>query len=326
MSIKHTIINSSQPLFAFVRKSIPEVVVHGIVHIKRQGQEPTGHNLMTQVVGRSLLKPWQFLASHVSGRERFWSMGLASHSSQSIHVENLELLAKAASSGESELFCPRSFPMDSLLAAKMQLSGERPSRMQHPCSGKHLVMLASCHTHGYDPDSYFDVDHPIQKKLQAKVGQLLDEKPTWVLDSCGLPTLSATVRSHMHMWEKMALNEDADYVAMKDLWLQNPVLVGGHERLDTALMEIGNGNLIVKEGADGLLMIQSLAYSDIPAVSVLIKLASGYSSANLAIALWSVVSREKGLPPVFDDIAEFLKSKLEKWVPGDQSLVLAPFN
>jgi L-asparaginase II len=321
----NSIYSNIKPIFSLTRKSIPEIIVSGLVHTKRQGEDASGHNPSVQLVGRSLLKPWQFLASDASGKEAFWSLGLASHSCQSVHLEQLDLLSKAAEAGENELYCPRSFPLDPMVSAKMKIDGQRPSRMHHPCSGKHLLMLAACNKNGMDPDSYFNIEHPIQKKLQSIVGQLIDEKPDWVLDSCGLPTLATSIRAHMNMWERMALSEEENIVTMKDLWTRNPVLVGGHERLDTAIMEIGEGKILAKEGADGLLMVQSIPVEGEPSFSILIKLAAGYQPAYLALSLWSVLSREENLSPAFANITDYLRSKLEKWVPGDQELMLAPF-
>ena len=41
------------------------------------------------------------------------------------------------------LFCPRGFPLDPAIASLMQNSGIKPTRLHHPCAGKHLVTLAA---------------------------------------------------------------------------------------------------------------------------------------------------------------------------------------
>jgi L-asparaginase II len=319
------IIQTSQPIFAFARRKIPEVVVSGLVHVKSQGQAVEGSAQHTQIVSRSLLKPWQFLATDVAGEEDYWSLGLSSHSCQDIHLEKLAELSKAANAGEQELFCPRSYPLDGLTAARQKLSGEGPMRLHHPCSGKHLVMIAGCRKLGMDIDHYLDSEHPMQKRVQNIVGQYLDEKPNWVTDSCGLPTLAASVRTQLTMWERMAISDDVDAVHMKQLWTRNPLLVGGRDRLDSLIMQIGKGELLAKEGADGLLLVQSLPESGEPTFGVLIKLASGYNSSYLTLALWSVLSKRKDLPKPFERLTDYLRSNLEKWVPGDQSLLIGPF-
>jgi hypothetical protein len=90
-------------------------------------------------------------------------------------------------------------------------------------------------------------------------------------------------------------------------------------------MEVTKGKVIAKEGADGLLAVVALPDAGHPAATCLIKLASGYSATYLALALWSLLSRVQDLPPAFRTVVEYLRSRLERWVPGDQELVLPPF-
>ena len=74
----HDLLNA-KPLFAFYRKAIPEVVVHGIVGFKQQGSALKGNDPETTIVTRSLLKPWQALAAgHFDGNDHFWAMAIKS--------------------------------------------------------------------------------------------------------------------------------------------------------------------------------------------------------------------------------------------------------
>jgi L-asparaginase II len=207
----------------------------------------------------------------------------------------------------------------------MQNGGIRPSRMHHPCSGKHLVHLAACRRHDYPPGGYWNSEHPIQKKLSSILGQQLGEKPIWMTDSCGLPTLATSAKAHINMWERLALADDPKTRRLKEIWTDNIRLVGGYGRLESDLMEVAKGRVIAKEGADGLLVVSALPVGGDPAATVLIKLASGYSVTYLALALWSILSSAPELPPTFVVLRDYLRSRLEKWVPGDQELVLPPF-
>lgn len=323
-----TILACGTPHFVLARKGVPEVVVHGAAYFKREGQAIEGSDPQIVMTVRSLLKPWQFLAADIVGEEAFWALGLASHSGQTHHIEQLTRLSEAAGAGEAELFCPREFPLDQSLASLMRSEGKIPNRIMHPCSGKHLVALAACRKHGYSTDSYWDVDHPLQKKLAAILGKEINEKPIWLTDSCGLPTVAMTARAHLGMWEKLARSEEPKTLQLKQLWMRNIRLVGGHGRLESDLMEVAPGRLIAKEGADGLLALISLPSPTTgeaePVATCLIKLAGGYHSNFLALALWSLLSRMTNLPPVFAQVHDYLRSRLEKWVPRDQELVIPP--
>lgn len=320
-----TVLSDLTPLFALARKGVAEVVISGVSYFKVEGQKIQGSDPSVMVIARSLLKPWQFLAADVGDEEHLWALGLASHSGQPHHMEELRHLCDVAGAGEDELFCPRGYPLDPAVSSVMQNSGIKPTRLHHPCAGKHLVMLASCRVHGYSPSQYWDMEHPIQKRLGALLGSQLGEKPIWMTDSCGLPTLAVTARAHLNLWERLALSDEPKAQRLKRLWTSNVRLVGGYGRLESDLMEVTKGRVIAKEGADGLLMLVSLPDGGHPVATCFVKLATGYSSTYLALALWSILSRSTDLPPAFQQVIEYLKSRLERWVPGDQELVLPPF-
>lgn len=323
-----TIIDGGTPLFALERRGVPEVVAHGAAYLKLEGAEIKGSDPKIVMTLRSLLKPWQFLAAEIEGDEAYWSLGLASHSGQAHHMLELQRLADAARAGEDELFCPREFPLDPAIAWQMRREGQNPSRLTHPCSGKHLVALAACHKHGYTTDHYWHQDHPLQKKLAALIGREINEKPIWLTDSCGLPTVAMTAKAHIGMWERLARNDEARVRRLKELWQANIRLVGGHGRLESDLMEIAPGRLLAKEAADGMLVVASLPVDQgvpEPSAVCLIKLAGGYNVNYLALALWSLLARAEGLPSPLVTVREYLRSRLEKWVPRDQELALPPF-
>lgn len=329
--IETSILRAASPLFAFSRSGIPEIAIHGVGFFKTQAREVGAdfhvHDASTLIISRSLLKPWQYLAADVGGavEDDFWILGLSSHNGESRHVQQLARLAEEAQASENDLFCPRSFPLDWETSARLKLEHAKPVRMHHPCSGKHLLMMASCRKHGDPIDHYWDSEHPMQKRLAALVGRELAEKPYWVQDSCGLPTIAITASAHLNLWERLALNEDESALRMKTLWTANPRLAGGRNRLDSDLIDLGKGRIVAKEGADGLLLVQSLPRAGEPVAGCLIKLASGYNVGHLALALYSILVRTRDLPGVFQDILDYLRSRLENWVPEDQKLLLPPF-
>ena len=322
-----TILDHLTPLFALARKGVAEVVITGVTYYKQEGKAPVGSDPSVVLVARSLLKPWQFLAFDAAGSDAFWALGLASHSGQPHHMDALHKLSDVAHAGEEELFCPRGFPLDPAIASVMQNSGIQPSRLHHPCAGKHLVALAACTRNGWSHDKYWDTEHPAQKKVQSLVGGIVGEKPLWMTDSCGLPTIAITAKAHLNLWERLATGDDPKVRELRRLWTENIRLVGGYGRLESDLMEVARGQILAKEGADGLLAVVALPADGQPAATILIKLASGYSHVHLALALWGVLSRQPAaeLPKAFQVVAEYLRSRLEKWVPGDQELVLPPF-
>jgi L-asparaginase II len=320
-----TVISNLTPLFALARKGIAEVAISGVSYYKPEGGKIVGSDPGVVLIARSLIKPWQFLAADVAGDEPFWALGLASHSGQPHHMEQLRKLCEVAGAGEEELFCPRCFPLDPGLASVMQNSGVQPSRLHHPCAGKHLVALAACRRAGLPLDRYWDPEHPLQRRVSALLGGQLGERVHWMTDSCGLPTLAVSAKAHVTLWERFALSDDPKVKHVRRLWTENIRLVGGYGRLESDLMEVTNGQVIAKEGADGLLVVVALPQAGQPAATCLVKLASGYSTTYLALALWSQLSQVSDLPPALQAVVAYLRCRLERWVPGDQELVLPPF-
>ncbi len=311
----------AKPIFAFTRKGITEVVVHGIVALKHQGHPIGGDDAATVIVTRSLLKPWQAMATGgFDGEQSFWAMGFASHSGQPGHMEQLNKLIQQTGAAESELVCPRAMPLDPNVAGVMRAAGQTASRLHHPCAGKHLLMLAAAKKETAPSENYWHEDHPVQKRIQALVGKEASEKLTWVPDSCGLPVAAMPVRAIVNMYERFALDISEPAASLKNLWLQNPRLVGGQRRLDSDIVEAGQKRVLAKEGADGLLMVQTLPAAGESIAGCFIKISSGYSVAHLGIALWSLLSTRDDLNAPLVILKDYLRSRLEEWVPKDQTL------
>lgn len=315
-----TILQKSQPFFALERKGIPEVVISGVFAIKEGLEPPEGD--LCHIILRSLLKPWQFLGLDVGDDDPMWAMGVSSHSAQVGHLERLEKLRTTIGASESDLVCPRSFPMDAHRAALAREHGEHPTRMNHPCSGKHLLYLAACKKYGYSFEQYWTDQHPIHKHITSFIGARLSEKPMWMVDSCGLPTICLSTFELLKLWEELSSSLDPKFQRLRALMTQNAWMVGGAKRLDTELMENGGGRIIAKEGADGLLIVSSVATSQEPSSIFFIKLASGYQQTYLALAFWSLLANRQNLNEPFRMIRDFLRSRLETWVPTDQGLHL----
>ena len=76
-----------------------------------------------------------------------------------------------------------------------------------------------------------------------------------------------------------------------DAMVQHPDLIGGFNRLDSTIIKAGNGQVIAKEGADGLLGL-GIIHPDYPnGLGVVIKIAHGWN----AQATWYVARAVLGV-------------------------------
>ena len=108
-------------------------------------------------------------------------------------------------------------------------------------------------------------------------------------DGCGLPTVSNTVNELAVLFAGLVATKDQDWIweAMQ----RHPDLVGGFNRLDSTILKAGDGTVLAKEGADGLLGL-SIVHPDYPnGLGIVIKIAHGWNSQ----ATWYVARAVLGV-------------------------------
>lgn len=193
---------------------------------------------------RSSVKPLQALVCLEQGWQPSGSAALAiasaSHNGEPGHIEAARQILAASGLSEDLLRCPQVWP-----ARADDIAGV-PARRRvfHNCSGKHSAFLATCAARGWPFDSYLDPAHDLQRAILARVGAAMREEPRAILvDGCGAPTPVASLTGFARAFGSVA---DAPTVVSM---LEHPFLVGGTDRLDSALLEAG---VVTKAGAEGM--------------------------------------------------------------------------
>ncbi|MEQ1571415.1 MAG: asparaginase, partial [Myxococcota bacterium] len=104
--------------------------------------------------------------------------------------------------------------------------------------------------------------------------------PSWeplrvARDGCGLPTVSNTVSELAVLFAGLARVRDEDWIW--EAMVRHPDLVGGFNRLDSTVLKVGEGKVIAKEGADGLLGL-AVVHPDYPdGLGIVVKIAHGWN-------------------------------------------------
>jgi L-asparaginase II len=118
-------------------------------------------------------------------------------------------------------------------------------------------MLLACARAGWDPAGYLRAAHPLQRRIRRAILRAtgLDAVETGV-DGCGVPVHAMPLSSMATLYARLANPERlGDFTATADrageAMLAEPYLVGGRNRLDTAVMR-ATGDVVVKEGAEAL--------------------------------------------------------------------------
>src|SRR5439155_8384984 len=116
---------------------------------------------------------------------------------------------------------------------------------------------------GWDIDTYWHPDHPVQQLALETVARLADLAPNEVrtgTDGCGVVTFGVPLQRAALLFARLADPRRVKDAALRealerirDAMMAHPELVGGERRrLDTALMRAAPGALVAKGGAEGL--------------------------------------------------------------------------
>jgi|GEM_PF-1478631 len=319
-----------RPLFSILRDQYPESTVHGEVFIHSEGRllnaSLSSANLDSTFCPRSVLKPWQtrYLLKAIRGTSQdaysklisssYLPIFFASHSGQVVHVEQWKKAASELGVVGADLECPQSFPRDRNIAKEMKDQGRDPATEYHQCSGKHLLFVYACKVLGYDSKGYISMDHPIHQGMHSYMQSLCAADVKILQDGCGLPTYVVSCRKFLEASSMLATNAQSADTAENHLfaaWKQYPRLVGGVRRLDSDITEETDGLFCAKEGADGLLWLQSLSENP---VTILIKLGFGYKERYLAYGIFTELLRLKKEGGLTNPDLERLYSYLGFWV------------
>ncbi len=218
----------------------------------------------------------------------------SSHSGEDLHVRTLQALYRRIGVAQTMLACgTEGSPLDVLTAARLARDGERPSPVRHMCSGQHSVFLLLAKLGGWDPETYWQEDHPAQAAYRETIADVFgvpNARLVTGLDGCGVLTYAFPLRDVARAYAMLAdpgAIPSADPRAplakhlhhVRDAMLAHPELVAGNrDRLDTSLMKAAPGRVISKSGMEALRGVGILAGargSGSPASGLALKIEDG---------------------------------------------------
>ncbi|NRA66520.1 MAG: asparaginase [Pseudobacteriovorax sp.] len=311
-------------VFALNRGGFTEQLHYGFYYIKLGDSVLTNWHQSSklQLPTRSLLKPWQFQGAgpHIESPESL--LGLSSHSAQPFHLETIDRWLSELPISENQLICPPSRPYD--VASSHCLphpENQEKKKRFHFCSGKHLYLLKCCERLGLPFEGYHLPDHPIQSQIRSFLEEKIGKESQWVTDSCGLPSLVASIETQANLWAEFGEDTSSASKKLRHYWGKYPQLTGGFDRLDTEIMLYSEGRLLAKEGADGLLAIQTNGNTEVKHATVLIKSNHGLRKENLGLILNLILTRYRDrLPQAFEGLHARIGSTVPQWIGAGHSI------
>jgi L-asparaginase len=265
-----------EPLIDYRRAGVSETTIHGAVAWASGGKviHQFGGNVLCY--GRSMMKPLMMkvfseaLSEVTDWRQR--AITVASHNGTPEHVSAAQSLLSRGEWGLMQA------PLDVPLV-QFGRQVRRPRRWYHCCSGEHAGIIAGARQLGWERVGYTLPHHPFFQGYLDVLRQTLGAEwsPRRVArDGCGLPTCSNTVSELAILFGDLARRRDEDWIW--EAMVREPDLIGGFNRLDSTILKACGGQVLAKEGADGLLGM-SIVHPDFPeGLGVVIKIAHGWNA------------------------------------------------
>jgi L-asparaginase II len=271
---------------------------------------------------RSTAKPFQALPLLEHGGEEIFGLSAreiavmcASHSGTDEHVEVVKSLQRKTGVDESNLMCGVHEPMHEPTAERLRQRNESPTPNRHNCSGKHSGMLAYVHLlekSGVSfPEelSYIDPRHLIQKEIFQTFADMCNLPIRNVktgIDGCSAPNFAVPLRNAAFAFARLCdpgtskVFPTGRAVACKTItsaMMSNPDMVGGPGRFDTRLMEIGQGHILSKGGAEayqGIGLMPGALGLGSPSLGIAIKISDGDDRKKVCNAVTLEILRQLG--------------------------------
>ncbi|MGJ3253730.1 MAG: asparaginase [Elainellaceae cyanobacterium] len=158
------------------------------------------------------------------------------------------------------------------------------SPLQNNCSGKHAGMLAVCQQRNWSLNTYLQRNHPVQKLILDKVAELLKmpaEEFIAAHDDCGAPTYFMQLGQMATLYAQLASGDNLDMERIARAMIHYPRMIAGEGAFDTEVMQLTEGELISKAGAEGIQCIARMGEG----LGLAIKVVDGAKRAKYAVAI-----------------------------------------
>jgi L-asparaginase II len=257
------------PLFELTRGQIVESIHFGAIAVVDSHGKLLYSCGDPQTVAflRSSAKPFQALPfferrgpEHFGLTQKEQALICASHEGSDEHVRTAEAIQAKAGIHESDLQCGVHMPGDATAYKALITRGEAPTPNRNNCSGKHSGMLAHAIMRGLPLANYLDLNHPIQQDILATFAAMCNvpaEKVEIGIDGCSAPNFAVPLYNSALGYARLCDPHDVGEErakacrAITAAMTAHPEMISGHHEFDCRLMEVGEGKIVCKRGAEG---------------------------------------------------------------------------
>ena len=328
--------HSYQPMVELTRGRIVESIHYGAVAVV----DVTGRLVASygdpEIVTylRSTSKPFQALPFIERDGDAYFKLTpreialiCASHSGTDEHVAAVRGMQEKIGVVEGDLQCGAHYPYHEPTSEAMKARGEQPTPCRHNCSGKHTGMLAHARLRQLPIGNYLDTAHPVQESILQAFADMTDvpaDKIELGTDGCSAPNFAVPLYNAALSFARLCdpVHLPAQRAAacrrITQSMMAHPDMVGGPGRFDTRLMEIGQGRIVAKGGAEGYqgigLMPGALG-ADSPALGIALKISDGDPNSRARpLAVLEVLHQLGALQETqLTELAAFGPQTLKNW-------------
>ena len=187
-----------------------------------------------------------------------------SHGGEDFHVAAVRSILKKGGLDESHLQCGVHPPTHEQTREALARAGKPFTAVHNNCSGKHVGMLLASKHLGVSLANYLNPEHPLQQRIFDRISLLseYDAKRIRVgVDGCGVPTYAIPVRNMAVLYANLS-TPDRFPKKLADACRRviacahgHPLMIGGHDRFCTDIIEETGAKLVAKGGAEGIFNI-----------------------------------------------------------------------
>lgn len=275
---------------------------------------------------RSSAKPFQAIPLIENGGPEHWMLSkkeiaimCASHAGTDDHAATIASIQTKINVGEPDLLCGSHPPIDEETTFKLRAQGAEPTQNRHNCSGKHTGMLALARMLDLPIENYINPEHPIQKRIHQTFSEMCQVDPNTITlgtDGCSAPNFAISLKNTALGFARLCdphnlpTKRTEACQRITDAMSSHPDMVSGPGRFDTRLMEVAQGNIISKGGAEGYLCLgikPGVIRPHSPGIGIAIKIADGDPKGRARAAVAMEVLTQLGAlsAPQAQDLANF---------------------
>ncbi len=254
------------------------------------------------------------------------ALACASHGGEPVHAETAAAMLAKAGLDVDCLECGAHWPYHEASTRALAAAGREPTALHNNCSGKHAGFLClACEMAGPGVDlhqyvqGYVAPDHPVMREvtaaLEASTGTQLGNAPRGT-DGCSIPTYAIPLRAlalaFARIGSGVGLSPEHARAALRlrKAVAHEPLLVAGHGRTDTRVMERLGERVFMKVGAEGVYCAALPAQG----LGVAIKIDDGNNARAAEVVIAAVIEAHVALDDGERDfIRGFSEATLRNW-------------